>query len=210
MSAIVFDCDGVLVDSEPISERAWAAVLADHGYAPTAEDFASTRGLASSDTYRHFATRVELPPPSEVVAAVDVLRWREYDSGVPVFADARAAVQHLAMVGMPLAVASSSARHNLERKLDVTDLARYFDVVVSGDDVGAGKPAPDVYLAAAKGLRIDPTLCLAVEDAVPGAIAARAAGMRVVMVDRGVGTTDARFSIVSELDAEQLILWLGD
>lgn len=207
MSAIVFDCDGVLVDSEPISERSWAAVLADYGYAPTVEDFASTRGLASADTYRHFTERVDLPPPDVVVAAVDALRWHEYASGVAVFADARDAVQQLAMVGTPLAVASSSARHNLERKLEVAGLARYFDVVVSGDDVAAGKPAPDVYLAAAQQLRVDPSRCLAVEDALAGAEAAHAAGMRVVMVDRGVGTVDPRFSIISELDAEQLIAW---
>ncbi len=72
-----------------------------------------------------------------------------------------------------------------------------------------GKPAPDLYLAAARRLDVDPGRCLAVEDAVAGADAAAAAGMRVVMVDRGVGTVDARYAITSRLEADLLLLWLG-
>ncbi len=209
MSAVVFDCDGVLVDSEPLSELAWAEVLAPYGYTPAADDFRATRGLTSPDTYRHFAMRTELPGPAEVVAAVDAVRRREYDRGLDVFEDAVSAVRELALVGTPLAVASSSSRTSLEHKLDLAGLARFFEVVVSGSDVARGKPAPDLYLAAARRLDVDPGRCLAVEDAVAGADAAAAAGMRVVMVDRGVGTVDARYAITSRLEADLLLLWLG-
>jgi len=208
MNAVVFDCDGVLVDSEPISERAWTEVLALHGHTPEADDFRATRGLTSLDTYRHLAARFALPGAAEVVAAVDEARWREYDRGLAVFPDAFEAVRHLAMVGVRLGVASSSARHNLDRKLEIAGLARYFEFVVSGTEVARGKPAPDLYLAAARGLGVAPAACLAVEDAVAGADSASSAGMRVVMVDRGVGTVDSRYAITSELDAEQLLGWL--
>jgi HAD superfamily hydrolase (TIGR01509 family) len=208
MSAVVFDCDGVLVDSEPISERAWTEVLARYGYAPSAADFAACRGRASPDTYAHYAGRVALPDYDEVVAAVDAVRHEAYDAGLPPFADAAAAVRGLAMAGVPLAVASSSARHNLDRKLAVSGLARYFEVTVAGTEVAAGKPAPDLYLAACAGLGMGPARCLAVEDAVAGAVAASAAGMRVVLVDRTGGAVDPRFATTSALDAEQLMMWL--
>lgn len=209
LSAVVFDCDGVLVDSEPIAERAWTEVLARYGHAPTADDFSATRGLTSPDTYARFAVRFELPPSADVVTQVDEVKWREYDGGLDVFDDASRAVRELAMVGVPLAVASSSSRRNLDRKLQLAGLARFFELVVGGDEVDRGKPAPDLYLAAAEGLGVEPSQCLAIEDAVPGAVAAETAGMKVMMVDRGVGTVDERFSITTKLDATQLVNRLG-
>ncbi len=209
MNALVFDCDGVLVDTEPLSEAAWTEVLAAYGYVPDREDFDSCLGKVSRDSYTHYATKVDLPGPDVVIPAVDAVRWRGYDDGVTVFSDALEAVRIAAAAGVPMAVASSSSSRNLERKLDVSGLARYFDVVVAGDSVERGKPAPDLYLAAAAELGVDPVTCLAIEDAVVGAEAAAAAGMRVVLVDRGRTGPDARFTVVSRLDGELLLSWLG-
>jgi beta-phosphoglucomutase-like phosphatase (HAD superfamily) len=205
--AVIFDCDGVLVDSEPLSDASWAGALADHGYVMTEEDVVAVRGTSEADCYRYFAARTALPEQSVMQAAVDARRLAGYPDLQP-FADAAAAVPELALHGVPLAVASSSRGEHLRHKLRVVGLGRYFEVAVGGDEVPAGKPAPDVYLAAAAGLGIDPHDCLAVEDSVNGADAAVAAGMRVVCVAR-YGTTVGTYPTVDTLDASLIRTWLG-
>ncbi|MFQ5554663.1 MAG: HAD family hydrolase [Acidimicrobiia bacterium] len=185
MTAVVFDCDGVLVDSEPLSEAAWTEVLAGYGYTPTPADFAACLGRATKDTVAHFASRVTLPAASVIATAVDGRRIRRYATDLRVFPDAAAAVALLAELGVTMAVASSSSRRNLDRKLEIAGMTGDFAATVSGDDVTAGKPAPDLYLAAAARVGLDPATCIAVEDAVLGVEAAEAAGMRAVLIDRG-------------------------
>lgn len=207
MKAVVFDCDGVLVDSEPLSDAAWAGALADHGYVMTAADASAVRGLSEPDCYQYFASRAELPPEADLQGAVDARRLAGYPD-LAAFPDAFSTVPALAMAGIPLAVASSSRGEHLRHKLELVHLARYFDVMVGGDEVAAGKPAPDVYLAAAAALRIDPGDCLAVEDSRNGADAAVAAGMRVVCVAR-YGTMVGNHPTVDTLDADLIMTWLG-
>jgi len=207
MRAVVFDCDGVLVDSEPLSDASWAGALADHGYIMTEQDIVAVRGTSEADCYRYFALRAQLPEQDEMQAEVDTRRLAGY-SNLESFGDAAATVPELALYGIPLGVASSSRGKHLRRKLELVGLARYFEVVVGGDEVPAGKPAPDVYLAAAAGLGVDPHECLAVEDSVNGADAAVAAGMRVVCVARH-GTTVGTHPTVDTLDANLIMTWLG-
>lgn len=207
MVAVVFDCDGVLVDSEPLSDASWAGALADHGYTMSAADVVAVRGTSEADCYRYFADRVALPGEAEMQADVDARRLAGYPN-LAAFPDALATVPALAMQGIPMAVASSSRGQHLRHKLELVHLARYFDVAVGGDEVPAGKPAPDVYLAAAAALGVDASVCLAVEDSVNGADAAVAAGMRVVCVAR-YGTTVGNHPTVDTLDAELILTWLG-
>ena len=207
MKAVVFDCDGVLVDSEPLSDASWAGALAGHGYVMTSEDIVAVRGTSEADCYRYFAVRAELPARAEMQAEVDARRLAGYPD-LAAFGDAATTVPELAFHGIPLAVASSSRGEHLRHKLRLVGLGRYFEVVVGGDEVPAGKPAPDVYLAAAAGLGFDPRDCLAVEDSANGADAAVAAGMRVVCVAR-YGTTVGTHPTVDTLDANLIMTWLG-
>jgi HAD superfamily hydrolase (TIGR01509 family) len=208
MKAIVFDCDGVLVDSEPAAEAAWTAVMALHGHTVTPLDLAPIRGTTTVDSYALLAAMFSLAPYEDVVADLDEALGREFETRMAAFPDAVDTVQRLAMRGIPLAVASSSRRSQLDAKLARFDLARYFDVTVAGDEVAAGKPAPDLYLAAAAGLRIDPAACLAVEDAAAGARAAASAGMRVVTVIRDAAIVEG-FPAIDRLDAALLLTWMG-
>jgi HAD superfamily hydrolase (TIGR01509 family) len=112
------------------------------------------------------------------------------------------------MVGVPLAVASSSSRYNLDAKMDVLGLDRYFEVTVAGDEVSSGKPAPDLYQAAVERLGIDAATSVAVEDTTVGADAAAAAGLRTVIVNR-MGLASGSHTTVSEVDADLLLLWIG-
>ena len=208
MNGVVFDFDGVLADSEPLSWRAWADVLEPSGIQISNDDVAACTGTTSYDTWLHFSERGQLPPYEEVLLAVDSRRRASYDGHLDGFSDAIEAVRELAMVGVPLAIASSSSRVNLDIKMDVLGLVRYFDVTVAGDEVERGKPAPDLYAKAAAQLGIDPGSSVAVEDTAVGADSAAAAGLRPVIVNR-MGLPTGFHTVVSEVSADLLLLWLG-
>lgn len=208
MNGVVFDFDGVLADSEPISWQAWRDVLAPHGVSIRDEDVVACTGTTSRDTYSHFRHRGDLPPYEKVLAAVDVKRRSRYAAELKSFPDAVEAVRTLALAGVPLAVASSSSRQNLDRKLEVLGLGRYFEVTVAGDEVANGKPAPDLYLRAVEALGIDAATSVAVEDTVVGADAAAAAGLRTVVINR-MGLVVDHHPTVSEADPNLILLWLG-
>ncbi len=208
MNGVVFDFDGVLADSEPLSWQAWADVLAPHGIVIGDDDIAACTGTTSRDTHAHFSERGKIPPYPDVLAAVDEHRRHAYPTELRGFDDAIETVQSLAMVGIPLAIASSSSRINLDLKLDVLGLGRYFDVTVAGAEVANGKPAPDLYRAAVERLGIDAATSVAVEDTAIGADAAVAAGLRTVIVNR-MNLPTGLHPVVSEVDADLLLLWLG-
>jgi len=185
--AVIFDCDGVLVDSEPHSAVAWMAVLGPRGHRATAADVAACTGLGYTGTYAHLAAvdpAVPLPPAEELWPDLLAALAASFEEGLRVFPDAAACVTALAFEGVPLGVASSSRRERLELTLERSGLDRYFQATVSSDDVEQGKPAPDVYLLAAVRLGVRPHDCLAIEDTGRGAVSAVAAGMRVLGVAR--------------------------
>jgi beta-phosphoglucomutase-like phosphatase (HAD superfamily) len=205
--AVVFDCDGVLVDSEPLADEIWNRALAGFGYETSIEDAEDIRGTSEATTYEYYAARVELPPFDDFMAEIDAIRIPVYEERLVAFDDAIATVQSLAAQGTTIAVASSSRRHALEGKLALTGLDRYFDVVVGGDEVEHGKPSPDVYLEAAKRLGVPPADCVAIEDADLGAESAAAAGMRAVMIRRD-GSISPHYASVTELTADLINSWM--
>jgi HAD superfamily hydrolase (TIGR01509 family) len=188
MTAVIFDCDGTLVDSEPLARTAWELALAPYGYAVTDRDLEGAVGLPYARVHEYFAERVALPPAQQF--------WREFagelfsliDTRLVVFADAVDCVRGLRARGIPLAVASSSPRERLERTLGRAGLLDAFDVTVAGDEVARGKPEPDMFLVAAERLGVDPADCIAIEDSPPGVAAAVAAGMATIAVCRVPGT----------------------
>jgi beta-phosphoglucomutase-like phosphatase (HAD superfamily) len=208
MNGVVFDFDGVLADSEPLSWAAWADVLGPHGVAITDADIEACTGTTSRDTHAHFRQRAEIPPYPQALAAVDTHRRNAYQTELGGFDDAIEAVRALAMVGVPMAIASSSSRINLDMKLVALDLGRYFDITVAGDEVASGKPAPDLYQAAVDLLGIEASTSVAVEDTAIGADSAAAAGLRTVIVNR-MGLPTGNHPVVSSVDADLLLLWLG-
>jgi len=205
--AVVFDCDGVLVDSEPIADALWSEVLADRGYAMSEADGDACRGLTEPATYAYFAERADLLPYDEHMTVLDSLRIPRYERDLGAFADAADTVRGLAAQGIPMAVASSSRSHALHEKLATVGLDRYFDVVVGGDEVEHGKPAPDVYLEAARRLGMDPSECLAIEDSDNGAAAAVDAGIRTVMIRRD-GSISPIYASVSEVTPDLILSWM--
>ncbi|MDH3259531.1 MAG: HAD family phosphatase [Acidimicrobiia bacterium] len=185
MRPIVFDCDGVLVDSEKLAWSAWRRVLAQYDIALTTEDIALLTGRTDRDAHVHFSDRGELPDQATFWNELSEVTFRLFDQHLLAFEDATDTLDALHRRGATMAVASSSPRERLDRSLTATGLSRYFEFTVGGDEVSHGKPAPDLFLAAAAGLAVEPETCYAVEDAPAGIEAARAAGMTVVAVERG-------------------------
>ncbi|MEN8235663.1 MAG: HAD family phosphatase [Actinomycetota bacterium] len=207
-TAVVWDCDGVLVDSEPLADAIWARVVADRDYTMTDEDAEACRGLNEVATYAYFAERADLLPFTEHMEALDAIRVPMFEERLAAFSDSEDTVRALAGQGIPMAVASSSRRHALDHKLALVGLDRYFDAIAGGNEVEAAKPAPDVYLEAARRLGVPPGRCLAVEDSENGATAAVAAGMRVVMIRRD-GSISPNHSTVTEITPDLILTWMG-
>jgi HAD superfamily hydrolase (TIGR01509 family) len=179
---VVFDLDGVVVDSEPTHERANAEWLASLGAVLVPDLAEAMMGRRVRDLTDVIARRAGLPP-EEAFAGREAVFWRMLgERALPPMPGLRPALARLAGAGLPLAVASSGTRAYVEHVLAGLGVADAFAAVVSSEEVADGKPAPDVYLLAAERLGADPADCVAVEDAPHGIAAARAAGMRVVAV----------------------------
>ena len=181
---VIFDLDGTLVDSEPLSKVAWRRVLALHGHDVSDAEITAAQGLRFAESYAAFARAASLPPLDVVWSDYSQLLYTSYDEGLVRFDDAVSTAHQLQAEGVPLALATSSQRERLERTLAAADLEGLFAVTVAGDEVTCGKPAPDGYLEAARLLGVEPADCVAVEDSQAGIDAARAAGIRVLAVSR--------------------------
>lgn len=205
---IVFDCDGTLVDSEPLARRAWARELDARGHTLTDAEYLAVLGSPYPRTHAFFSERVELPPPAEFAATIGDAMATLIDAELRPFADAVETIEALRAGGARLGLATSSVRSRLDRTLERVGLTGVFEVTVAGDEIEHGKPAPDIYLAAADRLGIDPAQCLAVEDTATGVASARAAGMTVVAIAREPGDHErlaAAHRILDRLSAEAVL-----
>jgi len=183
ISCVIFDLDGVLVDSEIWWDEVRTGFASDHGRTWTAADQAAVMGANSAAWARIMRERLDLGVSDAEIerAIVDGVVERYRLEGAPRIDGAVEAVRRIA-ADRPVAVASSAHRAVIDAALAATGLADTFAVVVSSDEVAHGKPEPDVYLETARRLVCDPTACLVVEDSTNGVRAAKAAGMTVVLI----------------------------
>jgi HAD superfamily hydrolase (TIGR01509 family) len=182
MKAVVFDLDGVLVDSEQVWDEARRDVVAAHG--GTWQDSATTDmlGMSSPEWSRYVVDElhVELTPEEVNVKVLEAMLAR-YREELPLLPGAREAVLRMAGA-FPIALATSSNREVIDLVLDGMGVTERFQATVSSEEVARGKPAPDVYLEAARRLGVDPGAAAAVEDSANGLRSAHAAGMRVIAI----------------------------
>ena len=183
-AAVVFDNDGLLLDTEEAWTRAEEALFARHGSTFTIEH--KRELIGTSPTTSAAKLEVMLDMPGQGSALMEELHdqvMEEALAGVPARPGALELVDAVRAAGLPVGVASNSARAFVERVLSVAGLLDgHFDVVVTADDVANPKPAPDLYLAACAALGAEPGRSAALEDSAVGAAAAVAAGMYVVAV----------------------------
>ncbi|MEH1016149.1 HAD family phosphatase [Micromonospora sp. CPCC 206060] len=180
--AVVFDLDGVIVDSEPVWEEVRRAYVADRGGRWLPDTQRRLMGMSTGEwsTYLSAELGVDRTPEQVATEVVDEMA-RRYARGVPVIDGSVAVVRRLAG-RWPLGLASSSPTRLIAAALEATGLTDAFRFSLSTEETARGKPAPDVYLAVAGRLGVDPARCVAVEDSSNGVRSAAAAGMRVVAV----------------------------
>jgi HAD superfamily hydrolase (TIGR01509 family) len=208
MTAVIFDCDGTLVDSEPLARVAWERALAAHGYRLTDTDAEACVGLPYPRVHAYFAERVALPAADAFWPDFSGRLFALIDSELVGFEDASAAARELRARGVPVAVASSSPRERLRRTLGRAGLLDAFDALVAGDEVAHGKPAPDMFVLAAERLGVPPAECVVVEDSPPGVQAGLAAGMLTLAVCRVPGTEAAlagAHRVLDSIDADAIL-----
>jgi HAD superfamily hydrolase (TIGR01509 family) len=182
-SAVIFDMDGVLADSEPLYLQGINEVLNDFGLAITEEDHNELLGAAVGPTWDFiFAKYSPLAPYDECVARYDQTMVRLLSAPREPLPGVRELLSELEQRGIPRAVASSSWPNWVEALLRSTGLDGSFDVAVSSTAVKNGKPAPDIFLHTAEKLRVEPSLCVVIEDSRTGVLAAKAAGMYAVQL----------------------------
>jgi HAD superfamily hydrolase (TIGR01509 family) len=208
IDAVVFDLDGVILDSEHVWDEAREQLARERGGRWHEGAQRDMMGMSSPEWSRYMHETIGLPEPPEEISDEVVARLEAiYRRGLPLIDGAPEAVERLAAC-WPLAIASSSNRPLIDLVLDRSGLARFFRATVSSEEVAHGKPAPDVYLEAASRLRVAAGRCAAIEDSGNGILSARAAGMRVAAIpnprypppDEALAKADVVLDTIRELE----------
>jgi len=182
IEAVIFDLDGVLLDSEQVWDEAREQLAKERGGRWHENAQRDMMGMSSLEWSRYMHDVIGLPEPPERINTEVVERLAAlYREHLPVVPAAREAVERLA-ARWPLGLASSSNRELIDLALELLGVAHLFKATVSSEEVSRGKPAPDVYLEAARRVGVGPTHAAAIEDSENGIRAAKAAGMRVIAI----------------------------
>jgi len=182
IEAVVFDLDGVLVESEEVWDEVREAYVCERGGRYDEEVQRAMMGMSSPEWSRYLHETAGVPDEPQAINDEVVGRMLDaYRDRLPLIDGAVDAVRRL-VERYPLALASSSNRELIDAVLLVAGLTQLFRATVSSEEVARGKPAPDVYLEAARRLGVDPGHCAAVEDSHGGIRSAKAAGMRVIAI----------------------------
>jgi HAD superfamily hydrolase (TIGR01509 family) len=182
IDAVVFDLDGVLIQTEELWDEVRSGLARERGARYDAEAQRAMMGMSSLEWSQYMHDELGVPETPDEISDEVVRRMEErYRDRLPLIDGAREAVERLA-ARWPLGLASSSNRPLIDAVLELAGLAQLFAATVSSEEVPRGKPAPDVYLEAAARLGVDRARCAAIEDSHSGIRSAKAAGMRVIAV----------------------------
>ncbi|MBN1972189.1 MAG: HAD family phosphatase [Sedimentisphaerales bacterium] len=178
---VIFDLDGVLIDSGPAHRQSWYDLAAKEGYQMSDEFFHNTFGMQNFQVIPMLAGK-ELPPEKiDEISDWKEQRYREIFADTIKLADgAERLFNELKAEGFLLAIGSSTPKENLNFVMDKLKIEKFFKTIVSMKDVTRGKPAPDTFLLAAKNLSLKPENCIVIEDSLAGIEAAKAAQMSIV------------------------------
>jgi mannitol-1-/sugar-/sorbitol-6-/2-deoxyglucose-6-phosphatase len=210
IDAVVFDMDGVLLDSEPIWRAVEREVFARLGIRVTDDNLRETMGVRIADVVERWHRRHPWAEPSRAEVADAVVEGvaRRIEEAGTLHPGVRGAIERLERDGVRLALASSSPMRLIRAVLAMGGLEERFEVVVTAEDEERGKPDPAVYLSAAGALEVDPARCLAIEDSINGVRAAKGAGMVCVAIpapDNGADFREADLVLRSLHELESRI-----
>ncbi|MGH3006587.1 MAG: HAD family hydrolase [Gaiellaceae bacterium] len=213
IEAVVFDLDGVLIDSEHVWDEARQRLAEERGGRWHERASRDMMGMSSPEWSHYMRDVVGIADEPEAISAEVVRRLEAiYREELPLLDGALEAVERVAE-RWPLGLASSSNRELIDLALELSGLGHLFRATVSSEEVPRGKPAPDVYLETARRLGVEPRRCAAVEDSENGILAAKAAGMRVIAVpnpvypphDEALAAADVTLAAVADLTAEHIV-----
>ncbi|MFJ3922972.1 HAD family hydrolase [Streptomyces sp. NPDC090022] len=221
MISVIFDLDGTLVDSEPNYYESGRRTLERHGVPDfTWEQHSAFIGIGTRETLGILRERYGIPAPlAQLLAEQNAAYLELARTGTEAYPQMRTFAERLHGEGVPMAVASGSSREAIDAVLAGTGLDTLLTTAVSAEEVARGKPAPDVFLEAARRLGADPADCVVVEDAAPGVRAAHAAGMECLAVPYAAAASDdPAFSTAGllfrggprEFSAETAYEWLSE
>ena len=190
--AVIFDCDGVLVDSERLMNREFSAMLNEIGLPYSAEETTRTfMGRSMKSCMQIVEAQLGRPVPADFLAVLDQRAYAVFERDLQPVDGVESVLDALDRAATPYAVASSGSHEKMRTTLGITGLLpRLHDRITSATEVAHGKPAPDVFLLAAERLNVAPGECVVIEDSLLGIEAARTAGMRVIGYAAMVSATD--------------------
>ncbi|MBC8107468.1 MAG: HAD family phosphatase [Anaerolineae bacterium] len=181
MTGLIFDCDGTIADTMPLHYRAWSTALREHGHDFPEALFYEMAGIPSvrivellNERHGYHMPPVETADRKERMYLETIQQVRAIEPVVQIV--------HQFAGKLPMAVATGGTRAIASKTLEALDVLQHFAALVTADDVAHGKPAPDIFLEAARRINVDPKFCCAFEDAELGLQSARAAGMLVIDV----------------------------
>lgn len=184
VSAIIFDMDGVLFDTERVTWDAWNRALVDYGYAVNDKAYQDTIGMTAPDSEKVFSKYYGAGFLFDELHVLEQQYVKEdlAENGIPIKAGLIELLDLIDRLDLRKAVASSTERDTVEQRLINSNLITRFDAIVGGDEVKNGKPAPDIFLTAATRLEVPAEQCLVLEDSDAGLKAAQSAGMVPIMI----------------------------
>ena len=193
LSAVIFDMDGVVIDSQAAANQALVAAAILHGVRLQVSELEDLVGASNQQFWTYLKQRYSLPEPVAYYA-------RSYDEDREIAAydetllspGLASLLGELRGAGLAVALATSGSRKRMNAVIELYELAQWLDVAVCREDAALEKPAPDLFLAAAAGVGVPPAQCLVIEDSAPGIAAARAAGMAVLGFTAYCGPTSLR------------------
>lgn len=190
--AVIFDCDGVLVDSERLMNREFSAMLHEIGLPYSPEQTTRTfMGRSMKSCMQIVEAELGRPAPDDFLQVLDRRAYAAFERDLQAVEGVVAVLDALQRTGTPYAVASSGSHEKMRKTLGITGLLpRLEGRITSATEVAHGKPAPDVFLLAAKRLSVSAGACVVIEDSLLGIEAARAAGMQVIGYAAMVGAAD--------------------
>lgn len=181
--AVIWDLDGVIADTGPFHLGAWQQLAEEMGRPFTAEDFRRVFGLKNSDVIRKaLAPDISADQVEALAERKEEIFRARVEGNIKPLPGVLPLLHALKENGFGLALASSTVPENIKLLLSALSIEQLFDCLVSGQDVGRGKPDPEGFLLAAKKLGVQPRCCVIIEDAIDGVRAAKAAGMKCIAV----------------------------
>jgi len=183
IKGLIFDMDGVLIDSEPLHLQAYQEMLKDFGITFSEADNRPFLGRKDLELAEHLIAQHRLPLDAlQLVEKKEQILGNLFSTLLKPMPGVIKTLVAAKRISLPCAVASSATLPTIKKVTQTLDIARYFQTLTSGDEVAHGKPAPDVYLLAAERIGILPINCLVIEDSFNGVLAAKAAGMKCIAI----------------------------